>query len=123
MKTIREQQQMFQALNDPTRLRMTHLLAKAGTPICQCECVDSLEVSPANISRHAKLLLQAGLLEERREGKWVHYQLAKGAAALLRAVSQGDDPMVADDLRRFQKRLRLRQGGKCLLGVQNKRFR
>ena len=123
MKTIREQQQVFHALSDPTRLRMVRLLFGAGQPICQCEFVDSLSISPANISRHAKILLQAGLFEEHREGKWVYYQIAKGAVSLRRALSQSRDSVVADDLRRFQKRLKLRQAGKCLMGVQNPQFR
>ena len=123
MKTLHAQQQVFQALSDPTRLRMVRLLLGAGQPICQCEFVDSLEVSPANISRHAKILLQAGLLEERREGKWVYYQVAKGAVSLRTALAQNRDPVVADDLHRFQKRLKLRQAGKCLMGVQSQQFR
>lgn len=122
MKTLQSQQEVFQALSDPTRLRIVRLLLAAGKPICQCEFVDSLAVSPANISRHAKILLQARLLTEHREGKWVYYRLAENADALRTALLQGEDPVLKEDLGRFQKRLKIRQAGKCLLGVQTKQF-
>lgn len=120
---LAEQQRVFEALADPTRLRMVHLLLRAKAAICQCEFVDSLKVSPANISRHAKVLLYGGLLTERREGKWVYYELGKDYVRLLRSLAQSEDPILEADRRQFQRRLKLRQSGKCLLGVRNIKFR
>ena len=50
MKTLNAQKSAFEALSDSTRLRMVRVLALSGVPICQCELVDILMTSPANIS-------------------------------------------------------------------------
>lgn len=123
MKTLSQRQEIFDALTDTTRLRMVHLLLAMRAAICQCEFVDSLEISPANISRHAKILVQADLIAEHREGKWVYYQLTTNESALRALLSQTHDAVLDADRQRFQKRVKLREGGKCLIGAQKMTFR
>lgn len=120
MKTLNQQNQAFQALSDPTRLRMVRTLKIAGKEICQCEFVDILETSPANVSRHAKVLLHAGLISERKEGKWIYYDLIERHSEILKVVVQGKDAVFAGDDKRLRERLSLRCRGKCLIGVQKK---
>lgn len=67
--------EMFKALSDKTRIRIMRLLIDSGTEICGCEFVDSLEESQYNISRHMKVLKHAGLIKERKEGRWVYYSV------------------------------------------------
>ena len=55
-------QEIFQALADPTRIRIVHLLAHTGEEACLCELVDSLMEPQYKLSRHLKILRQAGLL-------------------------------------------------------------
>jgi ArsR family transcriptional regulator, arsenate/arsenite/antimonite-responsive transcriptional repressor len=66
---------LFQALGDRTRLRLLNLLA-AGE-ICVCYFIDVLDDPQPKISRHLAYLRRAGLASARRDGKWMHYSLAR----------------------------------------------
>ena len=66
---------LFQALSDPTRLRLLSLMA-AGD-VCVCYFVEILGETQPKISRHLAYLRRAGLVNARRDGKWVHYGLAR----------------------------------------------
>jgi len=118
MKEITE---MFKALGDETRLRIVNLLNKAGKALCVCEFVDALEETQYNISRHLKALRNAGLVDERKEGRWVYYSLSEGGAfqkALLKALSVLSEKNLKHDEKELDKRLKLRENGKCLIGIQ-----
>lgn len=79
---------IFQALGDRTRLRLLHLLASGE--ICVCYFVQILGESQPKISRHLGYLRRAGLVNARRDGKWIHYSLRRPAderhAAVLDAT-------------------------------------
>jgi len=75
---------LFQALDDPTRLRLLNLIS-AGE-VCVCFFVDVLGESQPKISRHLAYLRRAGVVRSRRDGKWIHYSLARPADAELGAV-------------------------------------
>ena len=68
-------EQLFQALADHTRLRLLHLMSRRE--VCVCYFAQLLEVPQPKISRHLAHLRKAGLVTVRREGKWMHYRLAK----------------------------------------------
>lgn len=112
----------FQALSEPTRLRIMALLCRAGRELCVCEFVDALEEPQYQISRSLKILYKAGLVAERREGKWVHYRLPAGLDAFgeltLKAINAIPEKVLAKDQSELKRRLKLRENGKCLLGVQ-----
>ena len=76
----------FQALGDPTRLRLLNLMGERE--ICVCYFVEILGEPQPKISRHLAYLRRAGIVAARREGKWMHYRIAMpqqpGAARLLR---------------------------------------
>ena len=65
---------MFRAFSDRTRLRLLHLLR--GGEVCVCDLVRVLGVPQPKVSRHLAYLRKAGLVEARKEGLWMHYQLA-----------------------------------------------
>jgi ArsR family transcriptional regulator len=113
---------MLKALGDPTRLRILRLLLDAGAELCVCEFVDSLEEPPYNVSKHLAALKSVGLLRSRKEGRWVYYRPADAPDAfremLFRAVATIPTAVLHRDRRELQRRLRLREGGKCLRGVQ-----
>jgi len=71
-------QHCFHALSDETRLRLLELL-RAGEQ-CVCDLTDSLGTGQSRLSFHLKVLKDAGLVTDRREGRWVYYTL--DAAAL-----------------------------------------
>lgn len=112
----------IQALSEPTRLRIMALLCRAGRELCVCEFVDALEEPQYHISRSLKILQRAGFLNERREGKWVHYSLHPRLDTFrelaLKAVTAIPERVLADDQRELNRRFKLRENGKCLVGVQ-----
>jgi ArsR family transcriptional regulator, arsenate/arsenite/antimonite-responsive transcriptional repressor len=65
----------FKALADNTRLRLLNLIGKRE--ICVCYFVEILGTHQPKISRHLAYLRDAGIVEARREGKWMHYRLAQ----------------------------------------------
>jgi len=114
--------ELFQSLADPTRLRLLNLLTQTGE-ICVCELADALQVPQYNVSRHLQLLVQAGLLQDRRRGKWVYYGIASDLKpyqrSLLRAVEQLHEQRAdfLQDENRARRRLKLRRGGVCCVGL------
>jgi ArsR family transcriptional regulator len=77
-------------------LRLLNLLACGET--CVCELTDTLRVVQPKVSRHLAHLKRAGLVEARRNGKWMHYRWAKHGDPLIRHVLTGlQEWMVKDD--------------------------
>ncbi|HHI93705.1 MAG TPA: metalloregulator ArsR/SmtB family transcription factor [Gammaproteobacteria bacterium] len=119
---------VFQALADETRLRIIHLLVETGEESCLCELVDSLLEPSYKLSRHLKILRQAGLLTSQKEGRWVYHRMLEEPSYItrlydvVRALPDADG-VYAADLTRFHERLCLRDGGRCLVGIQREEFR
>jgi ArsR family transcriptional regulator len=65
---------LFGMLSDPTRLR-TLMLIQAEGEVCVCELTFTLDESQPKISRHLALMREAGIVESRREGTWMHYRI------------------------------------------------
>lgn len=70
---MRELAKIFAALADPTRLRLFHLMK--ADEVCVCFLQGVLQTNQPKISRHLAYLKKAGLVEARRDGKWMHYRL------------------------------------------------
>ena len=126
MKVIDEFTEVFASLSDKTRLRIIYLLVLSGEPLCVCELVDSLEETEANISRHLKVLKHAGLVEERKDGRWKYYSIIKTGdqlmAHLFQTVALIPGEAAVKEYEKLQERLKLREGGRCSLGIQNARL-
>src|SRR5665213_4611495 len=79
-------ERFFQALGDNTRLRLLNLMGEQE--ICVCYFVEILDQGQPKISRHLAYLRRAGIVEARRDGKWMHYKIAMppntGATQVLR---------------------------------------
>lgn len=67
--------QMFKALGDDTRLRA--MAALVGGELCVCQFTELFEMAPATVSSHLSILFRAGLVERRKEARWVYYKLPK----------------------------------------------
>lgn len=121
-------EEIFQALADETRLRVIRLMAVTGEESCLCELVDSLLEPSYKLSRHLKILRQAGLLASHKEGRWVYHRLLKAPAyleQLFSTVRALPDPngVYRADLERFNERLCLREEGRCQIGIQSEVFK
>src|ERR1700733_802940 len=92
---------LFAALADPTRLRLLNLMN--GREVCVCYFVEILKQGQPKISRHLAYLRRAGIVEARRDGKWMHYRIERPndpkAASILHATLKSfkaDKDMQAD---------------------------
>jgi len=67
------------ALADRNRLRVVAAL-QIHTELCACQITELLQVKGATVSRHMGILVRAGLVESRKDGRWIYYQLKIPAA-------------------------------------------
>lgn len=110
--------ELFQALSDPSRVRIVKLMISAQSEVCLCELSEALEEPEYKLSRHVKLLKTNGLITSIRDGKWIYHSLVKDQKYLkliFAAVEQfpDSDKQSAKDFTRFKKRKLLREGGRC----------
>ena len=93
---------LARALCDPTRIRT--LLALTGGELCLCQIVDLFRLAPSTLSRHLGVLVDAGLVRRRTQGRWHYFRLpGPGAPPEVRraldwiGTALRDDPVVAND--------------------------
>ena len=75
---------VFKALADKTRLRILALLG--NNEVCVCHLHDSLALPQPTVSRHLAYLRRAGLVDVRRDGVWMHYQVARSLDPAVQTV-------------------------------------
>jgi ArsR family transcriptional regulator len=92
---------VMKALSDPNRVKILKLLQQKT--MCVCELQGALQISQPSVSKHLKLLEEAGLVDYKKEGLWVNYYLADGKASPYAASLLGnlkhwleDDPDISD---------------------------
>lgn len=66
---------VFKALCDPNRLMILETLQSRER--CACEVLEDLNISQSTLSHHMKILCDSGLVDCRRQGKWMYYSLSK----------------------------------------------
>lgn len=66
-------EKFFLALADRNRLRLLHLMG--DEEVCVCFFVEILQMPQPKVSRHLAYLRRAGIVDARREGKWIHYRM------------------------------------------------
>ena len=64
---------IFKALSEETRLRILKLLENGE--LCVCDIVAALDTIQPKVSFHLSALKEAGLIKDRKQGKWVHYRM------------------------------------------------
>ncbi len=90
------------ALADENRLRM--LMALRDGEICVCQITELMGLAMSTVSKHLSVLYQAGLVNARKEGRWMYYSLpAKGtpmaareAVAWVRRSLDGNERIAVD---------------------------
>lgn len=120
---MQEYIEIFKALSDETRLRLINLLLVADKKLCVCELTDALEIPQYNISKHLKILKQAGLIEEFKDSRWVYWSIKKDnnfKDKIFSAASNISKSGLKKDKAELKKRLSLRTNGVCNLGIQKK---
>lgn len=117
-KPLMDMEGLFKALADATRLRILGLLLTGE--VCVCDLHESLKIPQPKASRHLAYLRQAGLVETRREGLWIHYRLGKLADPVLGAIVDAVRHALThmDTVRRDAERLQKRTGC-CLPALED----
>jgi ArsR family transcriptional regulator len=94
---------LFQALSDETRLEIMEMLR--GGERCVCELMEELDAAQSRLSFHLRVLKDAGLVTDRKEGRWSYYAIVPGALAELHDMSVALQPAA--------QRRELRKVGRC----------
>jgi len=95
----------LKALGDPVRLRLFSLL-RTHEELCVCHLVDALKIPQSTISRHLGVLRHAGLVQTRREGKWMYYALCGDVAEQLVVLMDALNVAHQDDVQALQQVLK-----------------
>ena len=77
---------LFQALSDQTRLSILQRLRFGER--CVCDLTDALDAAQSRLSFHLKVLKDAGLVTDRREGRWMYYTLNTDALAEVAELAE-----------------------------------
>ena len=77
---------LFHALSDETRLEILERL-KDGEQ-CVCDLMDAVGAAQSRLSFHLKVLKEAGVIEDRPEGRWVYYSLNQAIVTELEAFAK-----------------------------------
>ena len=95
------------ALSDENRVRI--LMFLRGTELCVCQIIGMLPLAPSTVSKHLVILMEAGLVESRKEGRWHYYRLPGRTAppAVTQAIqwvfgALNGSPSVAEDVKRLK---------------------
>jgi len=121
---MREFMNITKALADENRVRM--LLALQDGELCVCQITGLFGLAASTISKHLSILHQAGLLDSRKNGRWMHYSLpGKGAYApareairwVIKALAR--DPRAVADAARLKKVLAMDPAELCKRQCRN----
>ena len=69
--------ELFHALSDETRLEIVAMLRRGEC--CVCDLTQALDAAQSRLSFHLKVLKDAGIVRDRKDGRWVHYELDRDA--------------------------------------------
>jgi len=109
------------------RLRIFWVLNKAMCEMCVCEIIDAVQENQYNVSRHLRILKNAGLVIENKQGRFVYYSVSKTgdkiSKIILNLFSAIPNETLSDDAKRLTKRLSLRKKGKCVIGMYGKKIK
>ena len=101
---MKEIMAITKALADENRTRVLMFLRDGE--LCVCQIIELLGLAPSTVSKHLNILYQTGLVESRKEGRWIYYRLpGRGAPVRIRGVirwlteSLADDPRVVRDVK------------------------
>lgn len=81
---------LFHALSDATRLSILEMLRKGER--CVCDLQEELDAAQSRLSFHLRVLKEAGLVSDRKEGRWSYYSIVPDALAEVHDLTVGMQP-------------------------------
>lgn len=126
MKTIEEHILVTKALSDKNRIRVLFALEKGE--LCACDIIELLRIVPSTVSKHMSILLKAGFVEGRKDGRWMHYRLSmrknSTKSRMLFELMREDlerDATIREDRKRLRIIVKKCKERQCALETKNKR--
>ena len=96
---------VMKALSDPNRVRIVKMLQHKL--MCVCELQEALQIAQSSVSKHLKILEEAGLVDYKKDGLWVNYYLTDGMNSPYASSLMGnlrhwleDEPQVRELIKR-----------------------
>jgi ArsR family transcriptional regulator len=112
---------VFKALSEETRLRILKLLEHGE--LCVCDIVASLDMIQPKVSFHLAVLKEAGLIKDRKQGKWTHYSIDDSDMfrrfLLLSALERISAEAAAEDRKRLEKFLKEKKQGTNVVSIRD----
>ena len=106
------------ALSDENRVRA--LMALAPGELCVCQIIELLGLAPSTVSKHMAVLHQAGLVETRKDGRWIYYRLAEDpeprcarAALTMTLECLAEESRIREDAKRLKRIRKMSRDDLC----------
>ena len=113
---------IFKALSDETRLRIIKLLEQGE--LCVCDITAALDMVQPKVSFHLSALKEAGLIKDRKQGKWTHYSLNEKdlfrRMLILSACERMQDGTISGDRKRLNAFLGNKDAGGKVVSLKSK---
>ncbi len=113
---------VFKALSDETRLRIVKLLENGE--LCVCDIVAAMDMIQPKVSFHLAVLKEAGLIKDRKQGKWTHYSIADTDIfkrfLLLSTLEMISAEKVSEDTRRLKDFLKIKHQKATVISLSNR---
>ena len=109
---MRDLMKITKALADENRIRV--LLALRGGELCACQITELFGLAASTMSKHLSILYQAGLVDSRKDGRWIYFRLPDGQApstvkTAIDWISQAAEkqPRIREDAKLLKKILKM----------------
>jgi len=113
---------IFKALSEETRLRIIKLLEQGE--LCVCDIVAALDLIQPKISFHLAVLKEAGLIKDRKQGKWVHYKIDDSDIfrrfLILSTLERISAETVSEDIRRLKDFMKVKHQKASVVSLPNR---
>ncbi|MFA5032968.1 MAG: metalloregulator ArsR/SmtB family transcription factor [bacterium] len=103
---------IFEVLGDETRLRIMKILLERDT-LCVCEIMQALRINQTRVSKHLRILKDAGLVKSKKKGLWVYYSINKNSSKNMKEIllflkqMLNEDGILIKDKKRLAKAVKL----------------
>lgn len=113
---------IFKALSDETRLRIIKLLEEGE--LCVCDITAALDMVQPKVSFHLNALKEAGLIKDRKAGRWIHYRLDTSDMfkrfLVLAVIEKAPLDSVQKDRKRLGAFLKIKDTKAKVVGLRDK---
>lgn len=96
MNSYNDTARIFKAFSDVNRLKILEILRSGER--CACDLLDELHIGQSTLSHHMKILCDAGIVDGRKDGKWVYYSILPEGIQHTQELLAQQMPLKSNDL-------------------------